>query len=201
VDRKPKIERFRMGVDLILESWSKSYMNSQPFAEYISMVLLPYIDELRLNEEFADTETILLMDNYSIQVQAETLQKLADHRVKVITFPPHTTKIFQCFDLSLFGNCKKKMNYRLPLESDEDTAGLIKGIFHQMKQIFVGITYEVFLCNLVSNIILRQPRISFTSTRVCFGEVQGPLRFGRAITLLRNYRTENEIPHSDGLIG
>jgi hypothetical protein len=57
--------------------------------------------------------------------------------VKVITFPPHTTHIFQCLDLSLFGNFKKKMNYKLPLESDEHTAGLVKRIFHLMKQTLV----------------------------------------------------------------
>jgi hypothetical protein len=28
--------------------------------------------------------------------------------MKVITFSPHTTHIFQCLDLSLFGNFKKK---------------------------------------------------------------------------------------------
>jgi hypothetical protein len=57
--------------------------------------------------------------------------------VKVITFPPHTTDTFQCFDLSLFGNFKKKLNYKLPLESDEHTAGFIKRIFHLTKQTLV----------------------------------------------------------------
>jgi hypothetical protein len=64
-------------------------MNSQLFSEYISTVLLPYIDELRTNDEFVDKEAILLMDNSCIHVQAETLQMLANHRVKVITFPTH----------------------------------------------------------------------------------------------------------------
>jgi hypothetical protein len=54
--------------------------------------------------------------------------------VKVITFPPHTTHRIQCLDLSLFGNFKKKMNYKLPLEKDEHTAGFINRIFHLMKQ-------------------------------------------------------------------
>jgi hypothetical protein len=71
-----------MGVDLILKSRHMPYMNSQLFAEYISTVLLPYIDKLRSNEEFADKEAVLLMDNCSIHVEAETLQALADHRGK-----------------------------------------------------------------------------------------------------------------------
>jgi hypothetical protein len=74
------------------------------------------------------------MDNCSIHLQADTLQTLAGHQVKVITFPPHTIHIFQCLDLSLFRNFKKKMNYKLPPESDEHTEGFIKRIFHLMKQ-------------------------------------------------------------------
>jgi hypothetical protein len=74
------------------------------------------------------------MDNCSIHGQAGTIETLADYRVKMITLPPHTTHIFQCLDLSLFGNFKKKMNDRLPLESDERTAEFIKHIFHLMKQ-------------------------------------------------------------------
>jgi hypothetical protein len=37
----------------------------------------------------------------------------------------------------LFGNFKKKMNYKLPLDSDEHIAGFIKGIFHLMEQTLV----------------------------------------------------------------
>jgi hypothetical protein len=63
IERELKIEAFRMGVDLILKSRHKPYMNSQLFAEHISTILLPYIDELRSNEELAGKEIVLLMDN------------------------------------------------------------------------------------------------------------------------------------------
>jgi hypothetical protein len=52
----------------------------------------------------------------------------------VITFPPHTTHIFQSLDLSLVGVFKKKINYRLPLGDDETAAAFIKRIFPNMKQ-------------------------------------------------------------------
>jgi hypothetical protein len=54
MERRLKSEGFRLGVDLILKHRNKSYMSSQLFAEYISTVLLPYVDELRSNEEVAD---------------------------------------------------------------------------------------------------------------------------------------------------
>jgi hypothetical protein len=94
VETKFKIEGSRMGVDLIVKAWHKPYMNSQLFAEYISTAVLPHIGKLRSNEEFADKEAVLLMNNYSVHVQSATLQMLADHWVKVITFPPHTIHIF-----------------------------------------------------------------------------------------------------------
>jgi hypothetical protein len=137
VERLLKLQGFRMGVDLVLRKRNKPYMNSELFHEYISKVLVPYIDELRTNEEFAEKEAALLMDNCSIHGQYDSLKLLADHLVKVITFPPHTSQIFQCLDLSLFGNLKKRMNYKLPLETDETTAAFIKRIFHAMKQTLV----------------------------------------------------------------
>jgi hypothetical protein len=115
VERRLKLEGFRLGVELILKHRNKPYMSSQLFAEYISTVLLPYVDELRSNEEFADKEAVLLMNNYFVRVQGETRQMLANHRVKVLSFPPHTTHILQSLDLNLFGNFKKRMNYRRPL--------------------------------------------------------------------------------------
>jgi hypothetical protein len=137
VERALKTQGFRMGIDLIIKRRNKPYVNSDLFHEYISTVLLPYIDELRTNDEFTDKEAVLLMDNCSVHVRSDILQILADHHVKVITFPPHTTHIFQSLDLSLFGTFKKKMNYKLPLESDETAAGFIKRIFHTMKQTLV----------------------------------------------------------------
>jgi hypothetical protein len=108
VETKLKQAGFRMGVDLILKRRSTPCMSSEWFAEYISTVLLPCIEELRSNCEFADREAVLLMDNCSVHTRAESLQEPADYRVTVITFPPHTTHIFQSVDLSLFGVFQNK---------------------------------------------------------------------------------------------
>jgi hypothetical protein len=89
VERLLKRQGFRFGVGLIIRKRNKPYMNSQLFSEYISTVLIPYIDMLRTNDEFADKEVVLRMDNCCIHVETEMLQMLADHRVKVITFPTH----------------------------------------------------------------------------------------------------------------
>jgi hypothetical protein len=73
-------------------------------------------------------------DNCSFHLREDILQTLADYHVKVVTFPPHTTSIFQFLDLSLFSVLKKKMNYRFPLGSNDSVVAFIRRIFHNLKQ-------------------------------------------------------------------
>jgi hypothetical protein len=123
-----------MNVDLILRTWGKPYMSAGLFDEYISTVLLPHIEALRSSDEFADLEAVLLMDNCLVHNRPTPLRKLADHRVKLITFPPHTTHVFQSLDLSICGTFKKRMSYQLPFDNDETTPGFIRRIRHNAKQ-------------------------------------------------------------------
>jgi hypothetical protein len=148
VERWLKSEGFRSGFDLILKHRNKPNTSSQLFPKYISRVLLPYVDELRSNEEFADKKAVVLMDNCPVQVQGDILQMLADQGAKVLMFPPHTAHIFQSLDLSLFGNFKKRVNDRLPLETDQTTAGFMKHLFHMMKHTLVEDTVRSFFMQL-----------------------------------------------------
>jgi hypothetical protein len=181
VERRLKSEEFRLGVDLILKHGNERYMNSQLFAEYISTVLLLYVDELQSNEEFSDKKVVLLIGNCFVHVQGDALQIWADHRVnqvKVLTFPLYITHNFQSLDLSLFGNFKKRMNDGLPLETDEITTGFIKRIFHMIKQTFVednvrssfmqlGLTYEINTIPCVLIFDEHVPRQSPGFTSLC----------------------------------
>jgi hypothetical protein len=53
-----------------------------------------------------DAPAGLLMDNCCAHLGAETIRLLTDKNVKVITFPPHTSGIFQMLDLVFFGMFK-----------------------------------------------------------------------------------------------
>jgi hypothetical protein len=55
----------------------------------------------------SDAPAVLLMDNCSTHFGAETIRLLTDRNVKVITFPPHTSGIFQMLDLVFFGVFKQ----------------------------------------------------------------------------------------------
>jgi hypothetical protein len=137
VERLLELRGFRLGVELIVGKRDKPYMDSQLFYEYIPIIPIHYIDELPTSQEFASKDTVLFMDNWAIHVQLDTLRFLANHQGKVTTLPPHTDQIFQSFDPSLFANLKKNMNDRVPLETDETTAGSMKRIFHAMEQTLV----------------------------------------------------------------
>jgi hypothetical protein len=103
-----KSEGFRIGSDMILRKGDKPYTNAALFAEYVSTVFLPHIAKIRSDPRFTDKEAVLLIGNCSLHLREDILQTLADYYVKVVTFPLHTTNIFQCLDLGLFGVLKRK---------------------------------------------------------------------------------------------
>jgi hypothetical protein len=77
------------------------------------------------------------MDNFSIHTRPKVLATLRDRNVKVITFPPHTTQIFQTLDLCLFGVFRRKMQYKLPFANDNLVVNFIRNAFDALKQTFV----------------------------------------------------------------
>lgn len=137
VEMKLKQKGMRLGLDMIIRKRDRPYMNADLFLEYITKVFIPYIVELRSNEEFAGRPAILLMDNCSLHMGEDVIRVLSEHQVKVITFPPHTTNIFQMLDLSLFGVLKRKMHYKLPLGDDDSVTEFLRKIFHILKQTVV----------------------------------------------------------------
>jgi hypothetical protein len=132
-----KPERFRMGVDLILERRQKPYMTAALFHQYVTTVLIPFINRGGTNDQLAGKPAILLMDNCSIHRRPDVLKMLREHDVKVITFPPHTTQVYQALDLSLFCVLKRKLQYKLPRGNGDRVVAFIQKAFHSLKHTFV----------------------------------------------------------------
>jgi hypothetical protein len=126
-----------MGVDLILERRHNPYMTAALFQQYVTTVLVPFINRVRTNDQLAGKPAILLMDNCPFHTRPEVLTMLREHDIKVITFPPHTTRIFQALDVSLFDILKRKLRYKLPLGNDDQVVAFIQKAFHSLKQTFV----------------------------------------------------------------
>jgi hypothetical protein len=75
------------------------------------------LNELRDSEEFEAWEAVLLMDNCLRHISDDVVAVLTHARVRIITFAPHTTHIFQMLDVVLFSALKKHANFgRLFLE-------------------------------------------------------------------------------------
>jgi hypothetical protein len=56
------------------------------------------------------TWALLFCDNYAAHCFDEVLSKLARHGIRVMTYPPHTSHIFQVQDVPLFEVLKQVKN-------------------------------------------------------------------------------------------
>jgi hypothetical protein len=124
-----KIEGFRMGVDMVLEHRQKVCVAATPFQQYVTSVLIPFIERLRTNPESIGKSAILPLDNCSIHTRPEVLATLRDHNVKVITFLSHITQIFQTLEPCLFNIFKRKMQSKLSFANDNLTLNFIQTPF------------------------------------------------------------------------
>jgi hypothetical protein len=94
---------------------------------------------------------------------------LREHDVKVITFPPHTTQVFQAIDLTLFGVLKRKWQDKLPLGNYDRVVGFIQKAFHLLKQTFVPdnvrnafkmLGFEFNIAKSPSPLLLREEKLA-----------------------------------------
>jgi hypothetical protein len=88
----------RLGTDFISKARAKPDTNAEIVSEYIRTAFLSNLTEPRSLDECADEYAVVLMD---------ILGLLRDAAVRVITWAPHMTQIFQQVDVSLFGVLKR----------------------------------------------------------------------------------------------
>jgi hypothetical protein len=77
------------------------------------------------------------MDNCSAYVIDDVIHFLTEARVRVITFAPHTTHIFQVLDLTLFGVLERRPRYEFPFEIDNSTVKFIMQVYHDLRETMV----------------------------------------------------------------
>jgi hypothetical protein len=99
-----KKQGVRFGADFVLRSNPKSYINAEIFLDYIQMVLIPNLVQLRKLAKFAEETGVLLMDHCPSD---HTIDLLTEARMRVITFALYTTEIFHILDVTLFGVLKR----------------------------------------------------------------------------------------------
>jgi hypothetical protein len=77
------------------------------------------------------------MDNCPSHLTDEIISLLTDARVRVITFAPHTSQIFQVLDVTLFRVLKRRLGYELPFEDEKESVKFIVTVYHNFKQTMV----------------------------------------------------------------
>jgi hypothetical protein len=138
--RKRLISRsVRLGVDFVLKDRSKPYVNRKLFLDYIKTIFVPYLTELRDSEEFEGCEAVLLMDKGSPHIADDAITVLTSVRVRVITFAPHTTHIFQMLDVVLFGAMKKHATGLETLDEEQPAAAFLFKVYHDFKQTMIEV--------------------------------------------------------------
>jgi hypothetical protein len=77
---------------------------------------------------------VSLMDYRSADVSDDVIRILTEVRVRVITFAPHTTKLFQVLDLTVFGVLKRCPRYELLFDDHNATVKVITKVYHDFTQ-------------------------------------------------------------------
>jgi hypothetical protein len=97
----------RRNIDLSIEIKDSAYVDTSTFRDYVSNRIIPHITSDRNGELPADTPAILFFDNCGSHCKDDVLESLARVWVMVITYPPHTSGIFQVLDKLIFGVLKR----------------------------------------------------------------------------------------------
>jgi hypothetical protein len=88
-------------------------------------------------DAFTEETGVLLMDNCPGHVTDDIIGLLTEARVRVITFAPHITQIFQALDVTLFGVLKRHLGSKFPFEDEKETVKFIMKVYHDLKQTIV----------------------------------------------------------------
>jgi hypothetical protein len=128
-----------LSVDFILRQRSEPYISRKLFVKYFNTIFVSCLNELLESEEFEACEAMLLMDNYSSHVSDDAVAILINIQMQIITFTPHTTQIFQMFDIVLFCVLKKHATNLKSLHEEQPATALLLKVYHDFKQIMIEV--------------------------------------------------------------
>jgi hypothetical protein len=98
---------WRDGQDFLIPSNDTSYVTRPIFKESIRDVL-KYFNTARETMHLENFAGVLLCDNCSLHIDEEVMAMLARENIRLITFPPHTSHLFQPLDLGIFAAFKRE---------------------------------------------------------------------------------------------
>jgi hypothetical protein len=114
-------------IDPIIEVRQTADATAELFHRYNTEVFFPALETNRQLPGCENKLSILCCDNCSIHCQDQLLKGFTERGVAVITYPPHTSHLFQVLDLLLFGRLKAAQKYIPRADADPtDTDHLVR---------------------------------------------------------------------------
>jgi hypothetical protein len=113
---------YRNGEDVKIVNHQPCYVNKELFQMYIADIVIPYVENVRSIPEYQSELAYILMDNLSAHCTPEIIGLFSEHQIIVLTFPPHTSNLFQPLDLCFFSvlkNYKKTLRPEISRDSAE----------------------------------------------------------------------------------
>jgi hypothetical protein len=108
----------------------------------VDIVLLPAVESNRTVEGCNDKPAILFCDAFSGHCTENIVQKLGDHGVILLTYPPHTSYIFPVLDLLLFGVLKRAKKRERHDDERPAQAEHVLRLFHPYEQATTSATVK-----------------------------------------------------------
>jgi hypothetical protein len=108
------------GQDFMIRSSDTSYVTRPIFTEYVTSVIQPYFAATRESLHLQAFTDVSFCDNYSSHIDEDIKQLLADDNIRLVTFPPHTSHLFQPLDpltFAAFKREKREVHVRRPAGS------------------------------------------------------------------------------------
>ena len=99
---------WREGQDFVYYHQKNSFMTKSIFQNYIFNHIVPYMNNTRKMMKLEDSPGVILIDNCPSHQCDEIYKELANNNIRLITFPPHTTNLFQPLDLVTFSIFKQE---------------------------------------------------------------------------------------------
>jgi hypothetical protein len=96
----------RENIDLQVKILNSPYVTREVFLDYIRGVFIPAVESNRSMPGCQNKPAILFCDNCACHCSDDVMRELAERGILLITYPPHTSHIFQVLDTLLFGRLK-----------------------------------------------------------------------------------------------
>jgi hypothetical protein len=126
--------QLRKDLDVVIRSTAKGYTTAATFSEWVTSVFLPSLHFRRQLLGNATAPAVLLCDQASAHMTAETTSLLKENFVRLLHFPPHSSHAFQPCDLTTFAVLKRLLRlYHTDSELGKQAA-TVRKIVHALQQ-------------------------------------------------------------------